>query len=71
MSLKPITKIAKPQTVRIADVLLIGPLMVWGGIQVREKNPLGGGMLAFLGITTVFYNLENYLAERRRDGSDK
>lgn len=72
MALKPtITQVAKPQTVRLADVLLIGPLMIWGGVQARKKNAMAGNLLAFFGLGTIFYNAENYLLEqerRRRQG---
>lgn len=67
MALKPtITQVAKPQTIRLADVLLIGPLMIWGGIHSRKRNVLAGSLLAFLGVSTIFYNAENYLLERER-----
>jgi hypothetical protein len=51
----------KSQTVRILDVVLIGPLMVWGGVRVREEHPLRGWLLAALGVATVWYNGRNYL----------
>jgi hypothetical protein len=51
----------KAQAVRILDVALIGPLMVWGGVQLRKAHPLRGDLLTLLGIATVWYNGRNYL----------
>ena len=51
----------KAQPVRILDVVLIGPLMMWGGAQLRKSYPLRGDLLTLLGIATVWYNGRNYL----------
>lgn len=51
----------KAQWVRIADVLLIGPLMVYGGLELRRQSPLLGLVLAALGVSTVAYNARNYV----------
>lgn len=48
----------KAQWVRIADVVLVGPVMVWGGLRLR--GPLGW-TLAALGVATVLYNSRNYM----------
>jgi hypothetical protein len=58
-------KPAKSQTTRIIDVVLIGPLMIWGGTEAAKaaKEPLGqkaGGALAIFGLTTIAYNGINY-----------
>lgn len=56
---------AKGQSVRLADVILIGPLMIWGGTEASKaaKTDLGknaGNALAFMGVGTMFYNGINY-----------
>lgn len=51
----------KAQSVRIADVVLIGPLMIWGGSRAIPKNPVAGLALAFMGMGTIVYNWVNYL----------
>ncbi len=53
-------EVAKTQAVRVADVLLIGPLMGLGGMALRKKNPLLGSGLVLLGIGTTIYNARNY-----------
>jgi hypothetical protein len=50
----------KPQAVRLADVLLIGPLMIWGGAKTRAKNPILGTALFLFGLATISYNYSNY-----------
>jgi hypothetical protein len=54
----------KAQQIRLADVFIIGPLMVWGGMQLRDQYPAGGNALALLGVGTVWYNGRNYLRLR-------
>ena len=52
----------KSQAVRVADVLLIGPLMIWAAGQ--RSSPLSGELraaLAFIGLLTITYNAANYL----------
>lgn len=51
----------KTQTIRIFDVLLIGPLMVWAGEELAHDKPIRGHGLALLGVATIFYNARNYL----------
>ncbi len=59
----------KTQTVRLFDVFLVGPLMIWGGYQATARFPIAGAALALLGAATVIYNGSNYLErERLLDG---
>lgn len=58
----------KAQPVRILDVFLIGPLMVWGGYALDEAgHPLAGAGLGFLGLSTIIYNARNYEIVRARN----
>jgi len=58
----------KTQTVRLLDVGLVGPLMVWGGAKAIEEKPLAGILLTLLGLATVSYNAVNYGKVARRRG---
>jgi len=51
--------LAKTQAVRVADVLLIGPLMVYGA----TKMPRGAAavVLGLFGLGTIVFNGINYL----------
>ena len=55
-----INETAKAQGVRIADVVLIGPLMIWGGARTIPKNPVPGIALTLFGMGTIIFNWVNY-----------
>jgi TRAP-type C4-dicarboxylate transport system permease small subunit len=49
----------KSQWVRLADILLLGPLMIYAGIRADQdwvRVPL-----MIFGATTITYNLRNYI----------
>lgn len=54
----------KSQTVRLADVFFIGPVMVVGGARL---GGVLGNVLAVLGVATIAYNGNNWLTQRRID----
>lgn len=54
-------EMGKAQWVRVADVLFIGPLMVWGGARA---GGLPGLVLAGLGAATIAYNASNWIQTR-------
>ena len=51
----------KSQTVRILDVLVYGPFLIWLGYKQKEKWIRL--VLYFLGTTTISYNMRNYLSK--------
>jgi len=57
----------KTQSIRLADIFVIGPLMLWAGWALSKQYPVRGAALALFGGATVIYNGKNYLeAEARR-----
>ena len=64
MDLSTLLQYPKPQTIRLLDVAVIGPLMVWAGVKLRDEHPNAGFALIFFGGTTMTYNLQNYLIAR-------
>jgi hypothetical protein len=58
-------KLAKAQDVRLADVFLIGPLMVYGGLKGEGMHPLARLGLLVFGAATVVYNGVNWRLVRR------
>lgn len=59
----------KTQQVRLLDVFLIGPLMVWGGSALKNSgHPLAGTLLSITGVATVVYNGKNYLLVKEKLG---
>ena len=50
---------AKTQTIRLLDVFLIGPLMIYFG-HISNPASIFSMLLIFFGATTMTYNLKNY-----------
>lgn len=58
----------KAQPVRLLDVFLIGPMMIWGGSALDESgHPIAGVALALMGLATIGYNGRNYEIVRQRN----
>jgi hypothetical protein len=55
----------KPQTIRLYDVLVIGPVMIWGGWKLLDEQPFLGSFLLASGMGTIVYNGRNYLKVER------
>lgn len=51
----------KSQGVRLFDVLILGPFLVWAGAKVGGLSKTERGLLVAAGIGTVIYNAKNYL----------
>jgi len=49
----------KSQFVRLIDVFIYGPFLIW--LSLKEKEPLISIGLLFMGTTTISYNLKNYI----------
>lgn len=64
--MKPTRNDIKAQGVRIADVLLIGPLMVWGGARAIPQHPIAGVALTLMGMGTIVLNGVNFRKIERR-----
>jgi hypothetical protein len=54
----------KTQAIRLADVLLVGPFMIWFGGQARAPDWAKHSMIG-LGVLTILYNGRNYLRSGR------
>jgi len=53
-------EISKHQTIRLVDVFLIGPLMIYTGSQ-NKFSKIVNLSLMFFGAATILYNGRNYL----------
>lgn len=59
----------KGQDIRLLDVFLIGPLMIWAGYRLR-KEPLGL-LLMGAGAGTIILNYSNYVKTKKAaEGTD-
>ena len=54
-------KISKSQKIRLVDVFLLGPFMVWFGVKAQGISDLAKIIMVFSGIATIVYNGRNYL----------
>lgn len=55
----------KAQPIRVLDVFVIGPMMVAGGLAIKDAPVLRAGLIA-AGIGTIAYNARNYAEVERR-----
>lgn len=51
----------KSQGVRLVDVFLLGPLMVWYAAGTRQMPDWARASLGVAGLLTIVYNGRNYL----------
>lgn len=58
------TEKEKSQRIRLVDMFLLGPFMIWFGIQAQAVPDLAKGVMVISGIATVIYNGRNYLRIR-------
>jgi hypothetical protein len=57
----------KGQMMRLLDVFLLGPLMLWFALEhVDPVAPMPAYLLAFFGVTTILYNGYNYVGNLTR-----
>jgi hypothetical protein len=52
----------KSQDIRLLDVFVLGPFMIWAGYEIGKKKDLAGMVLAASGVATIAYNWKNYKA---------
>ena len=53
-------EMGKAQTVRLYDVFLLGPFMMWAATQTKPLPRWAKATLFISGVATVVYNLHNY-----------
>ncbi len=64
----PTARDIKAQSVRMADVLVFGPLMIYAGLGRQTPQWLRVGMV-IIGAGTVLYNLANYFTIEREEAA--
>lgn len=57
--------VSKTQAIRVADVFLVGPAMIFGGrkLATKRSSRMLGWSLVIFGVATVLYNGRNYLRQ--------
>jgi hypothetical protein len=56
--------VSKSQIVRLADVWLIGPLLIWAGWSGPKSRMMLNYALMGVGVGTILYNGRNFLATK-------
>jgi len=51
----------KAQSVRLADVFVLGPFMIWFGTRARDVPDPARAVMVAAGLGTILYNGSNYL----------
>lgn len=54
----------KGQGVRLVDVFLLGPFMVWFGLAAKDVHPAARVTMVASGVGTIIFNGVNYLRRR-------
>jgi hypothetical protein len=58
--------VEKAQWIRIADVVFVGPLMIYAATRLPDRHRTAAWTLGALGIGTIVLNGANYLAQRSK-----
>jgi hypothetical protein len=62
-----VVEVSKTQEVRLFDVFVLAPWLVWLGARKRSTlSPLERFLLVAAGVGTAAYNAKNYAEEARR-----
>ena len=54
-------QMGKSQGIRLLDVFLLGPFMVYFSYKAKGVSDLERNLMYALGVATVLYNAKNYL----------
>ena len=58
-----IVDIGKPQAVRLADIAVFGPMMIYSGLNKKMPRWLRWGIV-IVGVGTIVYNFHYYMVNR-------
>jgi len=53
-------EVAKSQRVRLLDVFVLGPFMLWYAFHTSRRLPVASFVLVLIALGTILYNLKNY-----------
>ena len=54
-------KTDKGQLARVADVIFLGPYMIWFAIMAKNISILNSSLMIAMGAATIIYNLKNFI----------
>lgn len=56
----------KSQFIRLVDIFIYGPFLIYLSSIYKTKNNYIETILLFMGVTTISYNLKNYLFYKKQ-----
>ena len=59
-------EVEKTQNVRLIDVFVLGPFMIWAGATRCNFSPLAKAFMVGSGVATIFFNAHNYIEQRKQ-----
>jgi hypothetical protein len=59
-------EIGKTQNIRLADVFLLAPFMIYFGLKARGVSKTEKSIMIVAGVGTAIYNLNNYLKQKEQ-----
>jgi hypothetical protein len=62
-----LNQVVKTQQIRLVDVFVLGPLMIYAAGLIPQKHAPVRAALALFGASTIIYNFRNYNRVRRSD----
>jgi len=57
-------EIGKTQSIRLADVFLLAPFMIYFGLKAKGVSKTEKSIMIVAGVGTALYNLNNYLKQK-------
>jgi len=60
------TEISKSQGIRVLDVFVIGPMMIYFGVKAKNEPTWLRALMIGSGVATIVYNGRNYLQTRQQ-----
>lgn len=64
-------EVQKSQDVRLLDVFVLGPALIWVATRGRQLSALERIAVGAIGVGTILYNLMNYRANVKVEGETK
>ena len=60
MNAYELNQVVKTQNIRLIDVFVLGPMMIYAATLIPKRHATVKASLGFFGLTTIAYNWRNY-----------
>tara|TARA_R100000005_G_C4955463_1_gene174169 strand:- start:374 stop:580 length:207 start_codon:yes stop_codon:yes gene_type:complete len=61
-----LNQVVKTQRIRLIDVFVLGPLMVYASTVIPKRHATTKAAMAVFGVSTIVYNWRNYQKVQNR-----